>query len=200
MPKSRSLNCSNRQANGPTYERLGGSDSEFFQSAGVFRGLKGSLYEGGIRVPMIARWPSHIQPGRTSDLISAFWDVLPTLCDIVGLTPPQNIDGLSFAPTLIGQGHQKQHEYLYWEFRAYGGQQVVRMGNWKGVRQNLVPKGKSKNKQPDLSIELYDLATDPGEKHNAADQHPEIVERIATIMKRARTPNPDFPIPALDGP
>jgi arylsulfatase len=148
---------------------------------------------------MIARWPSHIKPEQTSDHISAFWDVLPTLCDIVGITPSQNIDGISFAPTLLGQSNQKQHEYLYWEFRAYGGQQVVRMGHWKGVRQNLAPKGKNKDKQPDLSIELYDLAADPGEKHDIADQYPKIVERIATIMTNARTPNPDFPIPALDG-
>jgi arylsulfatase len=182
--------------NGPTYDRLGGSDSEFFESAGIFRGLKGSLYEGGIRVPMIARWPGRIEPGQTSDHVSAFWDVLPTLCDVVHIQPPSDIDGISFAPTLLGQGEQKRHEYLYWEFAAYGGQQVVRLGDWKGVRQNLMPTGK--NKQPDMTIQLYNLVIDPGEKNDVADQHPEIIERIATIMKTARTRNPEFPIPALD--
>ncbi|MEK6238599.1 MAG: arylsulfatase [Planctomycetales bacterium] len=112
--------------NGPTYDRLGGSDSEFFQSAASFRGLKGSLYEGGIRVPLVARWPGKIAPGSKTDHLSAFWDTAPTLAEIAGCKPPQNVDGISFAPTLLGKpGQQKPRDFLYWEFPSYGGQQAV---------------------------------------------------------------------------
>lgn len=178
--------------NGPTYERLGGSDSEFFESAGPFRGLKGSVYEGGIRVPMVARWPGKIKPETVSHHPCAFWDVLPTLCDIAGVRPPGQVDGISFAPTLLGNGRQKQHEYLYWEFPAYGGQQAVRLGDWKGVRQRMM------GKKPNLRIELYDLKEDPGETNDVADQHPEIVTRIRRIMQTSRTVSETFPFPVLD--
>ncbi len=176
--------------NGPTYGRLGGSDSEFFQSAGPFRGLKGSLYEGGIRVPMVARWPRKIPPGTVTDHPCAFWDVLPTLCEVVGVEPPKDIDGISFAPTLLGTGRQKPHEYLYWEFPSYGGQQAVRLGRWKGIRQRMF-KGNRKT-------ELYDLSQDPGEANNVAAQHPEIVARIERIMREARVPSKLFKFKALD--
>ena len=181
--------------NGPTYDRLGGSDSDFFESAGPFRGLKGSLYEGGIRVPLVAKWPGKIQPGTTSDHIAAFWDVLPTLTDIVGVEAPAGLDGVSFAPTLLGRpGEQAEHEFLYWEFPAYGGQQVVRTGDWKGVRQNML---KDDNPDP-LAIELYNLADDIGETTDIAADHPEIVERIRTIMQSEHTPSELFPFPPLD--
>ncbi len=188
--------------NGPTYNRLGGSDSDFFHSAGPFRGLKGSIYEGGIRVPMIVRWPGRIAPGTMSDLPTTFYDWMPTLMALIGAPSltPQTTDGISFAPTLLGQADaQRVHDYLYWEFPGYGGQQAVRLGDWKGVRQNLIPRGRKKNKtKPNLSIELYNLANDPSESKNVADQHPEIVARIETIMKNARVPSKEFPIPALD--
>ncbi|GAB4142810.1 MAG: arylsulfatase [Planctomycetaceae bacterium] len=181
--------------NGPTYNRLGGSDSEFFKSAGPFKGLKGSLYEGGIRVPLIARWPGKIKAGTVSHHISAFWDFLPTIAEMTGTKAPAGIDGISFAPTLLGQPEkQKQHEYLYWEFPSYGGQQAVRIGDWKGVRQGL----QRKNRKNRLKIELYNLKTDPGEKHDVSASHPKMIARMRKIMRTARRPNKLFPIPVLD--
>src|ERR1051325_3468222 len=113
--------------NGPTHDGAGGSDSIFFVSAGVLRGFKGSLFEGGVRVPMIVRWPRRVMPGRTSDHISGFQDVLPTLCEISGAKPPKGLDGISMLPTILGkgEGEQKKHDFLYWEFPGYGGQQAV---------------------------------------------------------------------------
>lgn len=158
--------------NGPTFN--GGSDSAFFESAGPLRGLKTEVYEGGIRVPMIARWPGKIKPGTTTDHISAFWDVMPTLAEIAGIQPPDDIDGISFLPTLTDNGDQKQSEYLYWEFFGRPAQ-AVRMGDWKGIRINA-------KKEPDGPIELYNLKDDIGEKTDVADKHPEIVAKIEKIM------------------
>src|SRR5262249_37949836 len=152
--------------NGPVYDHVGGSDSEFFESAGPLRGFKGSLYEGGIRIPFLARWPGKIKAGATSDLPAAFYDVLPTLCDLSRAAPPKDIDGVSILPTLLGKSDQKKHEFLYWEFPASGGQQAVRLGDWKGVRQDLF-KGKTE-------IQLYNLAQDVGEKKDMAGQHAEV--------------------------
>jgi len=181
--------------NGPTYGRLGGSDSDFFESAGPLRGLKGSLYEGGIRVPMVARWPGKIKAGTSSDHISAFWDVMPTLAEITGTSAPKAIDGVSFAPTLLGNAdQQKKPEFLYWEFPAYGGQQAVRMGKWKATRQGIL---KRRNPDP-LKIELYDLATDIGEKNDVAADHPKVVARIREIMNTERTPSPLFKFGPLE--
>lgn len=181
--------------NGPTYDRLGGSDSEFFESAGEFRGLKGSLYEGGIRVPWVARWQGKIPAGRSSDHVSAFWDLFPTLCELTGIATPPGLDGVSFAATLTGRGEQPAHEYLYWEFPAYGGQQAVRWGDWKAIRQNLMPRGAQ---APTLEIELYDLRNDPGETTDVAAGNPKVVTRIRDILGRAREPSELFPFPALD--
>ena len=175
--------------NGPTYNRLGGSDSDFFRSAGVFRGLKGSLYEGGIRVPMVARWPGKIEAGSTSEHISAFWDWLPTLADVAGADVPEGLDGLSLLPAMTG-GEQQAHEFLYWEFPGYGGQQVVRLGDWKGVRQG-VRRAKT---TADLKTELYNLKSDPGEKTDVAADNPGIVARIEAIMQREHVPSPLFPL------
>jgi arylsulfatase len=176
--------------NGPTYNRLGGSDSEFFHSAGPFRGLKGSLYEGGIRVPLVARWPGKIASGRESDHLSAIYDVLPTLCEAAGAKTPANIDGLSFLPTLLGEPDQPRHDHLYWEFAAYGGQQAVREGQWKAVRQHM--------KRGNLKIELYDLSRDIGERHDVAAKHPELVAHFAEVMAAEHTPNERFPLPSID--
>ena len=178
--------------NGPTYDRLGGSDSEFFDSAGPLRGLKGSLYEGGIRVPLVARWPGRIAQGATSEHVSAFYDLLPTFAEIAGADAPQQIDGLSFAPTLLDQGEQPQHDHLYWEFPSYGGQQAVRQGDWKAVRQNM--------SRGNLEIELYNLAEDVGEQHNLAAKHPQRVAQFAEMMQAEHTPNPHFPLRPLDPP
>jgi len=131
--------------NGPTFN--GGSDSAFFESAKPLRGLKGSVYEGGIRVPYIARWPGRIKAAGTSNHISAFWDFLPTCCELTGKGPPQDIDGISMLPALLGRDQeQKKHEYMYWELR---GQQAIRMGKWKALRL-----------KPGRKIELYDLDSD----------------------------------------
>ena len=165
--------------NGPTFN--GGTDSTFFESAGPLRGLKTMLYEGGIRIPMFARWPGKIQPGSETDHISAFWDVLPTITDIVGCAPPDNIDGVSFLPSLLGQDEkQEKHEYLYWE---YNGKQAVRMGNWKAYRPGFEER-----------IELYDLEDDIGEQKDLAPNHPEIVAKIEDILHTARTESELFPL------
>jgi arylsulfatase A len=184
--------------NGPTFDRLGGSDSEFFESAGEFRGLKGSLYEGGIRVPLVARWPGHIDAGRTSDHISAFWDILPTFSELTGADTPEDIDGISFAGHLLdARAEQPQHDYLYWEFKAYGGQQAVRMGDWKGVRQNMLLRNGKVNPEGG-AFELYDLKNDPAESRDLASENPTMAEKINAIMRDARTPSALFPFAGLD--
>jgi len=164
--------------NGPTFN--GGSDSAFFESAGPLRGLKASVYEGGIRIPYIARWPGKIKAGSTSDHISAFWDFLPTCTDLLGLDTPEGIDGISKLPTFLGQPEkQKQHKYLYWEL---SGQQAIRMGDWKAIRKRL---GK---------IELYNLADDLGEQNDLADKQPDMVARMEKLFETARTPSEQFPL------
>jgi len=172
--------------NGPHKE--GGGDPEFFNSSGPLRGYKRALYEGGIRVPFIARWPGKIKAGTVSDHVSAFWDFLPTCCELAGVRAPEGIDGLSMAPTLLGRSGQAEHEYMYWEFHEQGKRQAVRMGEWKGVRQNIA-------KEPDGPIELYNLKDDIGEKTNIADRYPEIVARIENCMKAAHTPSENWPMP-----
>ena len=173
--------------NGPHKE--GGGDPAFFDSSGPLRGYKRALYEGGIRVPLIARWPGRIKAGSVSHHISAFWDFLPTCCELVGIKAPQGIDGISMLPTLLGKpGEQREHKYLYWEFHEQGKRQAVRMGDWKGIRQNVA-------KNPNGPIELYNLKSDIGEKNNVAARHPEIVAKIEAYMKAARTPSEHWPLP-----
>jgi len=155
-------------------------DYEFFDSVGELRGLKGSVYEGGIRVPMIARWPGRIAPGTQTDLQAAHYDVPATLADLVG-ADMGNTDGVSFLPTLLGDAEtQQKHDYLFWDFAGYGGQLAVRMGNWKGVKRNL-------KKNPNAPLELYDLGKDIGEQTNVADRFPGIAQKIESIMLNART-------------
>jgi len=168
--------------NGPTYS--GGADSPWFDSAKPFKSNegwgKGNVNEGGIRVPMIAQWPGKIQAGSETDLISAFYDVLPTLCDVAGIETPPDIDGISFLPTLLGKGEQQKHEFLYWEFPAYGGQQALRMGKWKGIRKNIF--------KDSLRIQLYDLENDIQEVNDVSEQHPEIVKKIQLVFEQQHTP------------
>ena len=179
--------------NGPTYERIGGSDSEFFRSAGPLRGLKGSLYEGGIRVPAIVRWKGRIPAGLVSERVTGFEDWLPTLLDLAGAKEavPPAIDGLSFAPTLLGQA-QEPRPFLYREFPGYGGQQSVRAGDWKGVRQGLEKPGP-------LRLQLYDLKGDVGETRDVAAAHPDVVATMEALLSREHQPSSAFPIPAIDG-
>ena len=170
-------------------------DYKFFESVGPLRELKGSLYEGGIRVPMIARWKGKIEPSTTTDLPSAFYDVMPTLAEVAGVDAPDGIDGISFLPTLLGRsGKQKKHDFLYWEFTGYGGQQAVRMGPWKAVRQNMLQK----NNPDPLKIELYNLADDIGEQNDLAAERPEIVDKARKLMKSQRVPSEIFKMPPLD--
>lgn len=173
--------------NGP--HREGGADPAFFGSSGPLRGIKRDLYEGGIRVPLIARWPGRIATGSGTDHVCAFWDFLPTFCDLAGAIPPDDGDGFSILPTLLGKPeYQRKHRYLYWEFHEQGKKQAVRMGRWKGVRLNV-------GADPDGPIEIYDLLTDLGENRNVADGHPEIVAQIAALMKAARRPSEIWPFP-----
>lgn len=163
----------------------GGADPAYFGSSGGLRGTKRDLYEGGIRVPMIAWWPGTIRAGSESSHVSAFWDVLPTLAELTGTTAPANTDGISFAPTLTGRGTQRQHEFLYWEFHEGGGRLALRQGDWKVVRYDVL-------KNPDGPLELYNLATDPRETRNVAAQHPDRVRTMDTLMRAARVDSPVF--------
>jgi arylsulfatase A-like enzyme len=168
--------------NGPHMEA--GHDPAYFNSNGPFKGVKRDLYEGGIRVPMIATWPSQIEAGSITRHISAFWDVFPTFAEIAGQPIPENIDGISFLPTLLGEGEQAAHDYLYWEFHEKKGRQAVRKGNWKGVRYKV-------SISPDSPIELYDLSADLGETKNLAEQYPEIAAELSNLMAKARSEHPD---------
>lgn len=174
--------------NGPHTE--GGHDPAYFDSNGPFRGTKRDLYEGGIRVPMIANWPAEIEAGSTTDHISAFWDIFPTLADITNQPIPADVDGISFLPTLLSEEGQEQHESLYWEFHELKGRQAIRKGKWKGVRYDV-------SIDPDSTIELYDLSEDPGETQNLADQFPEVATELSELLDNARTvhPNPNFNFP-----
>lgn len=172
--------------NGPTHHRVGGADSTYFNSAGPLRGRKGSVWEGGLRVPLIARWTGEIPPGRESDLIAAFWDLLPTICASAGVEPPDVVDGISLLPTLRQMGQQPQHDYLYWEFAGYGGQQAVRQGDWKALRQDL--------RRGNRQWQLYNLAEDLAESRDLAEQRPAIVAQLASVAENAREDSPLFPL------
>lgn len=166
--------------NGP--HREGGADPVFFDSSGGLRGMKRDLYEGGIRVPMIARWPGTVPAGRVSDHPWAHWDLLPTLADLASARAPDGIDGLSMARALAGEP-QPTHEFFYWEFHERGFDQAVRHGDWKAVRRGA-----------DSALELYDLASDPGEQHDVAAAHPEITARIERYLATARTESEIWPV------
>ena len=163
----------------------GGHDPEFWDSNGPLRGLKRDLYEGGIRAPFIARWPGAVPAGVVSGHVSAFWDMLPTFCEMAGVKAPDGIDGISMLPTLLGKGGQKEHEYLYWEFPERNGKQAILKGDFKAVRLNL-------QKKPDAPMELYNLAKDPGESRNVADEYPAVVKEMSRLFKSARTDSKRF--------
>ncbi len=166
--------------NGP--HREGGIDPDFFDSNGPLRGIKRDLYEGGIRVPTIVRWPGKIQPGTVSDQVWAFWDFPPTAAEIAGTEMPKSIDGLSIQNALLGKP-QANHDYLYWEFHEQGGKRAIRLSDWKAVRP-----------QWNSPIELYDLKNDLTEAHNIAHAHPDRLATFDTIFKKARTESKFYPI------
>ncbi len=184
--------------NGPLYDKLGGTDADFFNSAGGLRGRKGSFYEGGFRVPLIVRWKGTIREGTTSSRITGFEDWLPTLLELVGHreVTPKGIDGLSFALTLLGSA-QNERPFLYRESPGYGGSQCILMGKWKAIRNKLNPGAKVKLAQA-LPLELYDLSNDPGETTDIAKGHPEVVARMEAIMRSEHLPSKLFPIRILD--
>jgi arylsulfatase A-like enzyme len=165
--------------NGP--HREGGADPQFFNSNGGLRGIKRDLYEGGIRVPMIARWKGTIPAGRVSDHVWAHWDMFPTLAAFAGAKVPAGLDGMSMAPAVRGET-APMHEYLYWEFHERGFQQAVRTGKWKAVRL-----------KPRAPLELYDLDADRKEERDVAASHADVVARIETYLKTARTPSDRWP-------
>jgi arylsulfatase A len=171
--------------NGTTW--AGGVDAAFFNSTGPWRGLKGSLYEGGIRVPMIARWPGRIEPGSTSTVPSSFQDHLPTLCAVAGTDAPEGHDGRNLLPVLTGAANTVDRDHLYWEYIA---KQAVRKGQWKALRLRL--------KQGDDTIVLYDLKNDPGETTNVAKDNPEIVADMIRIMNEEHIASDVFPLPTID--
>jgi len=169
--------------NGP--HREGGGDPEFFNSSGPLRGIKRDLYEGGIRVPMIVRWPKMIKAGTVSNQVWAFWDFLPTAAAISGATAPKT-DGVSVLPALLGKS-QRNHNYLYWEFFERGFQQAMRVKNWKAVR---LEAGKP--------LELYDLGADIAESNDVATLHPDVVAHIEKMLKAARTDSEGWPVKAAE--
>lgn len=182
--------------NGPLYDQLGGTDTDFFHSCGNLRGRKGSLYEGGIVAPLLVSWKGKIAAGSLTDRVSGFEDWMPTLLELIGRSEltPQGLDGVSFAPTLLGKS-QEPKPFLYREFPSYGGQQSIRQGDWKAVRQKLKPM-----KAGTPQTELYNLADDPTESKDVAADHPEIVARLEKLMAEQHVPAKDFPIPVLDRP
>ena len=157
--------------NGPHSE--GGHSHSFFNSNGPFRGHKRDLLEGGIRVPFIARWPGKIEPGSVSSHLSGFQDFMPTACQLAGVDAPGDIDGLSYLPTLLGQGtDQAQHDQLYWRFKEH---EALRSGQWKLMRSSR-----------EAPIKLHDLATDQAEQHDLSGEHPEVMKDLVERMNFIR--------------
>lgn len=166
--------------NGPHKE--GGVKPDFFDSNGPLKGIKRDLYEGGIRVPTIARWPGRIKAGSQCEHISAFWDILPTFAELASVPIPDGIDGISMVPALLGRS-QKQHEFLYWEFHEGSSKQAVRIGDWKAVRR-----------APSRPIELYNLQSDIGERNDVASKHSDTVARARNIFEKIRTDADIWPL------
>lgn len=172
--------------NGPTYDRLGGSDSEFFESSAGLRGFKGSVYEGGLRVPLVARWPGRIPASSTCTQPAGFVDVFPTLASECGAATPSALDGESLATSLRDPSVASRTRPLYWELAGYGGQQAARVGDWKAVRRDM--------KKGNERIELYDLAADPGETRDLALERPEVLAQLRATFEREHVDSPAFPL------
>ena len=172
--------------NGPHLE--GGADPDFFNSNGIYRGYKRDLYEGGIRVPLIMSWPGKIQSNTQTDFMCSFWDMMPTFREIISPKSKSGNqeDGVSLVPLITGKKGQKEHEYLYFEFQEMNGRQAVRKGDWKLVHMNI------RGKHP--YYELYNLASDPSERHNVIEEYPEVTQELKRIMQDAHVESPDFPL------
>ncbi|MFO0829357.1 MAG: arylsulfatase [Phycisphaerales bacterium] len=175
--------------NGPTFERTGGADSAFFESAGGLRGLKGSVYEGGLRVPFVVRWPAHVKPGTTSEIPAAHYDLFPTLLRLAEVAPIRS-DGVSLVNAFKDPSADVERECLYFEYPGFGGQQAVRFGDIKAVRRNM-HEGKG-------SIEIYDLRVDPRESNDIADRSPDLVARAKALFAKHHRDSREFPFPAID--
>lgn len=170
--------------NGPHKE--GGNDPVYFNSSGIYRGVKRDLYEGGIREPFLAYWPGKIKPGITSQ-VCALWDMYPTFLDLANIPLQQKTDGISIVPTLLHKGRQQQHKYLYWEFHENNGRQALRWKNWKAVRLQV-----NKNAAP--TIELYELDKDPAEKSNVAGEHKKIIKKMQAMLAEVHVPDANWPL------
>lgn len=170
--------------NGPHLE--GGADPDFFDSNGPWRGYKRDVYEGGIRVPMIISWPGHIAEGSETDFVCSLWDLMPTFRELTGKASTEALDGVSILPLLEGREGQEEHDYLYFEFQEAGGRQAIRQGEWKLVRLGL--------RSDSPTLELYNLASDPGETVNLIDARPDIADTLLRLLTEAHTPSPDFPL------
>lgn len=173
---------------------------DFFKSNGDLKGYKTNLYEGGIRVPLLVRWPGKIKGNEVTDHVSSAWDILPTFCDLAGIETPEGLDGVSFYPTLLGENSQENHDYLYWEFYTYNynwnssakhlprnwlDSKAVRMGKWKAVSK-FSPEGERE------TIELYDLHKDEEEQHNVSEENPQVIKRMKEVFKEASTDDAPF--------
>ena len=169
----------------------GGHDYRFFHSTGDYRGFKRDLYDGGMHTPMLVRWTGTIPEGSQTNLLSAFWDVMPTICELAGAPIPEQTDGISFAPTLCGKTQEKVHDYLYWEFNErservkprHEYKQAVVFDNWKVVKYIDADK-----------IEVYQLDKDRSESNDVAKEQPEIIEKALRYMEESHQQNPIFPL------
>ena len=166
--------------NGPHNEA--NHNLERFQPSGPLRGIKRSLTEGGVRVPLLARWPGSIPPGSVSDHVGYFADIMPTLAELAGAETPEPCDGISLVPTLLQRGSQAEHEYLYWEFYEQGSRQSVRFGPWVAIRQPMRTG----------QVQLYNVVDDIGETKDLADEHPELVMRAEAYMDQAHQPHENW--------
>ncbi len=175
--------------NGAAFE--GGKKPEMLNSCGPLRGGKRDLYEGGIRIPFVASWPAVMTPGQTTDHPSAFWDFLPTVCELTGQPAPADIQGVSYAATLTGQGEQVKHDTLYWEFHARGGRRALQQGDWKLVQYNL-------NSPDTLRTELYNIAEDIGETTDLSKAYPEKLSELLKLIDGARVPSELYPFKGID--
>ena len=164
--------------NGPHQE--GNHTMEFFNSNREYRGMKRDFYDGGIKTPFIVRWPGTIKEGSSSDQTFAFWDFLPTFADLVNQVRPEETDGISFLPTLMGEKQEEEHEYLYWEFFELGGRQAILKDDWKAIRLNV------RAGEENAIFELYNLQNDPEETTNVASQHPDLVKEFEALFISAR--------------